>query len=113
MNRLAKTGTAVVALVSGLALTACGTTASTSSTGSATDTASAAPVTMTLWHNATGDKGPAYWEAAVAAFEQANPNVTINITIVQNEDFDGKLQSAMAAGTTPDIFLQRGGGQAC
>ncbi len=66
---------------------------------------------MQLWHNGTGDKGPAFWEKAVADFKAKNPNVTIKITIVQNEDFDGKLQTAMAGGTTPDIFLQRGGGK--
>jgi len=104
-----------VACAASIALAGCGTSnpggSGTSGTPAATTTAPAAPVTMTLWHNATGDKGPAYWQAAVAAFEQANPNVTINITIVQNEDFDGKLQTAMAANQTPDIFLQRGGGK--
>jgi len=85
MNRLAKTGAAVVALVSGLALSACGTSSSTTTTtptDSAAASTSAAPVTMTLWHNATGDKGPAYWQAAVAAFDLAITNVTFNITIV-------------------------------
>ena len=106
--------TLVIALT-GLSLlaTACtgGTpTATTSSTDAATST-TAAPVTMTLWHNGTGDKGPAYWEQVVKDFNAVNPNVTINITIVQNEDFDGKLQTAMAADQTPDIFLQRGGGK--
>ncbi|MDR0285338.1 MAG: extracellular solute-binding protein [Propionibacteriaceae bacterium] len=66
---------------------------------------------MELWHNGTGEKGPAVFEKAVSDFEAAHSNVKINITIVQNEDFDGKLQTAMAGGTTPDIFLQRGGGK--
>ena len=105
----------LVVSLAGLSLlaTACsgGTSTTTTSTTGTDTTTSAAPVTMTLWHNATGDKGPAYWEAAVAAFQAQYPNVTINITIVQNEDFDGKLQTAMAANTTPDIFLQRGGGK--
>ena len=91
------------------------TAAPPAATPAETSTTTAPPaaeqVTMELWHNGTGDKGPAFWEAAVAAFEKDNPNVKINITIVQNEDFDGKLQTAMAGGTTPDIFLQRGGGK--
>jgi len=101
---------ALLGITAALALGAAGCATSTpGSTGTTTDPN--APVTMTLWHNGTGDKGPAFWEAAVAAFKQQYPNVTINITIVQNEDFDGKLQTAMAADQTPDIFLQRGGGK--
>jgi len=64
---------------------------------------------MTFWHNATQGPGKAYWEQAVAAFEKANPGVKITIEIVQNEDLDGKLQAAMQADKTPDIFFQRGG----
>ncbi|MCL2316371.1 MAG: extracellular solute-binding protein [Actinomycetia bacterium] len=82
-----------------------------STTQAAPPSTSAAPaqVTMTFWHNATQGKGSAYWEQAVAAFEAANPGVKINIEIVQNEDLDGKLQAAMQADKTPDIFFQRGG----
>jgi len=65
--------------------------------------------TMTFWHNATQGPGKAYWEQAVKAFEDANPGVKITIEIVQNEDLDGKLQAAMQADNTPDIFFQRGG----
>ncbi|MDR1807608.1 MAG: extracellular solute-binding protein [Propionibacteriaceae bacterium] len=68
-------------------------------------------VTMTFWHNGTGEKATTYWENTVKDFEAANPGVTIEIQVVQNEDLDGKLQTAMQAGTTPDIFLQRGGGK--
>jgi len=64
---------------------------------------------MTFWHNATAGKGADYMTQAVAAFEAANPGVTITPQIVQNEDYDGKLQAAMQANTTPDIFFQRGG----
>ncbi|MDR2896065.1 MAG: extracellular solute-binding protein [Propionibacteriaceae bacterium] len=66
---------------------------------------------MTFWHNGTGDKSVAYWEDVVAAFEADHEGVTINIEVVQNEELDGKLQTAMQAGTAPDIFLQRGGGK--
>ena len=47
----------------------------------------------------------------IAAFEKANPNVTIKIQSIQNEDLDGKLQTALNSGDAPDIFLQRGGGK--
>jgi len=93
-----------------LGVTGCATNNPGSGT-SGGDNTSPASVTLTLWHNGTGDKGPAYWEKVVSDFETANPGVTINITIVQNEDYDGKLQTAMLANNTPDIFLQRGGGK--
>ncbi len=67
--------------------------------------------TMTLWHNATTGPGAAFWKQAVKDFEGTHPNVTIKIQAIQNEDLDGKLQTALNAGTAPDIFLQRGGGK--
>ena len=47
----------------------------------------------------------------MADFQTANPNVKINIQSIQNEDLDGKLQTALNSGDAPDIFLQRGGGK--
>ena len=44
--------------------------------------------TLTLWHNSTTGPGQEYWENAAAAFEEANPGVTIEIQAVQNEDLD-------------------------
>ena len=68
-------------------------------------------VTMTFWHNSTTGAGKAYWEDTVAAFEEANPGVTINVQAVQNEEMDGKLQTALNSGDAPDIFMARGGGK--
>jgi multiple sugar transport system substrate-binding protein/raffinose/stachyose/melibiose transport system substrate-binding protein len=68
-------------------------------------------VTMTFWHNSTTGDGKAYWEDTVAAFEEANPGVTINIQSIQNEDMDGTLQTALTSGDAPDIFMARGGGK--
>jgi multiple sugar transport system substrate-binding protein/raffinose/stachyose/melibiose transport system substrate-binding protein len=64
-----------------------------------------------MWHNSTTGDGKAYWEDTVAAFEEANPGVTINIQSIQNEDMDGKLQTALNSGDAPDIFMARGGGK--
>ncbi|MFB4350863.1 extracellular solute-binding protein [Microbacterium sp. CR_7] len=66
---------------------------------------------MTLWHNSTTGPGVEFWETTVADFEEANPGVTIEIQSIQNEDLDGKLQTALNSGDAPDIFLQRGGGK--
>ncbi|CAN5129785.1 extracellular solute-binding protein [soil metagenome] len=73
--------------------------------------ASDGKVTMTFWHNSTTGDGKAYWESTVAAFEKANPNVTIDIQAIQNEEMDGKLQTALNSGDAPDIFMARGGGK--
>ncbi|SFB14378.1 extracellular solute-binding protein [Cellulomonas marina] len=66
---------------------------------------------MTFWHNSTTGEGKAYWESTVAAFEEANPGTTITIQAIQNEDMDGKLQTALNSGDAPDIFMARGGGK--
>ncbi|MET0297789.1 MAG: extracellular solute-binding protein [Microbacterium sp.] len=68
-------------------------------------------VTMTFWHNSTTGPGKQYWEDTVAAFEEANPGVTIDVQSVQNEEMDGKLQTALNSGDAPDIFMARGGGK--
>ncbi|MGP3535945.1 ABC transporter substrate-binding protein [Microbacterium sp. RD1] len=68
-------------------------------------------VEMTLWQNSTTGPGQQFWKDAIAAFEEENPGVTITMQSVQNEDLDGKLQTALNAGDPPDVFLQRGGGK--
>jgi raffinose/stachyose/melibiose transport system substrate-binding protein len=105
-RKLLAVSAALVASTAGLA--ACGG----DSGGSGGSSSSGGPVTMTLWHNATsGTEGPAFWKKTVADFEAAHPNVKIEIQAIQNEDFDGKLQTALNSGDAPDIFLQRGGGK--
>ncbi|WP_298462349.1 ABC transporter substrate-binding protein [uncultured Cellulomonas sp.] len=68
-------------------------------------------VTLTMWHNSTTGPGKEYWDNTAAAFEAENPGVTIDIQSVQNEDMDGKLQTALNSGDSPDIFMARGGGK--
>ncbi|WP_144795834.1 extracellular solute-binding protein [Microbacterium paludicola] len=67
--------------------------------------------TLTMWHNSTTGPGKQYWEDAAAAFHEENPEVTIKVTSIQNEDMDGKLQTAVNSGDMPDIFMARGGGK--
>ncbi|QJW35620.1 extracellular solute-binding protein [Cellulosimicrobium protaetiae] len=92
-----------VAMASTLALSACG--------GGGDSGSEDGSVSMTFWHNSTTGDGKAYWEDTVAAFEEANPGVTIEIQAIQNEDMDGKLQTALNSGDAPDIFMARGGGK--
>lgn len=67
--------------------------------------------TLVMWHNSTTGPGKQYWEDAAAAFHEENPDVTIEVTSIQNEDMDGKLQTAANSGDMPDIFMARGGGK--
>ncbi|MFF1877272.1 ABC transporter substrate-binding protein [Leifsonia sp. NPDC058230] len=95
----------MLALVAGTALLATG--CSGGDNGGSSD----GKVSMTFWHNSTTGPGAEFWKTTVADFEKANPNVTIKIQSIQNEDLDGKLQTALNSGDAPDVFLQRGGGK--
>ncbi|WP_092541751.1 ABC transporter substrate-binding protein [Actinoplanes derwentensis] len=98
-----------LAVAAVLALSALGVTACTG--GDDGDSGTDGNVTMDFWHNATTGPGKAFWDKTVADFQTANPTVKIKIQQVQNEDLDGKLQTALNSGSAPDIFLQRGGGK--
>ncbi|BCJ47889.1 sugar ABC transporter substrate-binding protein [Actinoplanes ianthinogenes] len=93
---------AAVLALSALGMTAC---------GGDDDSSSGGDVTMELWQNSTTGPGKAFWEKTVADFQNAHPNVKIKLSSIQNEDLDGKLQTALNSGSAPDIFLQRGGGK--
>nr|WP_241992672.1 extracellular solute-binding protein [Cryobacterium lactosi] len=91
-----------------LGLSAMGLSACSTDTG---DASAGGDVTMSLWQNSTTGPGQEFWDKTVADFEADNPGVTIDVQAIQNEDLDGKLQTALNSGDAPDIFLQRGGGK--
>lgn len=99
---------ACTALVLTAGLAACG---GGGDAGSGSGSDPTGPVTMTFWHNSTTGAGKAFWASTVADFEAANPNVKISVQAIQNEDMDGKLQTALNSGAPPDIFMARGGGK--
>ncbi|MCT6918662.1 MAG: extracellular solute-binding protein, partial [Bifidobacteriales bacterium] len=67
-------------------------------------------VNMTMMHNSTLASGKNYYEKMAKEFEKANPNVSIQIQAIQNEDYEGKIQTAMQdQDSAPDIFYSRGG----
>ena len=111
---------AIAALGVGVALaaSACaggGSSGSSASGGGSasggSNSSSSGPVSLTLWNNATPGPGLTYYENAIKQFEADHPGVTIKMQNIQNEDYDGKLQTALASNTAPDIFFQRGGGE--
>jgi raffinose/stachyose/melibiose transport system substrate-binding protein len=96
---------AAIALIGATALTAAGCSAGSDASSDG------GKVTMTFWHNSTTGPGKAFWDTTVKDFEAKNPNVTIKIQAIQNEDLDGKLQTALNSNSAPDVFMQRGGGK--
>ncbi|MDF2046725.1 extracellular solute-binding protein [Microbacterium sp. Kw_RZR3] len=98
-------------ILAGAALAVAGTLALGGCAGGGGGQNADGSVTLTLWHNSTTGDGKKYWEDTAAAFEAANPGVTVEIQAVQNEEMDGKLQTALNAGDAPDLFMARGGGK--
>jgi len=96
--------------LAGVALAAAGMLALGGCAGGSGESADGS-TTLTLWHNSTTGDGKQYWEDTAAAFEEANPGVSIEIQSIQNEEMDGKLQTALNSGDAPDIFMARGGGK--
>ncbi|MFF9184693.1 ABC transporter substrate-binding protein [Streptomyces misionensis] len=108
MSRKTRSATAVaIGLGVALAATGCAGGGDTGNGGGSAN----GKATLTLWENAQPGPGEEYWKAAVKEYHQLHPNVTVKIQAVQNEDFDGKLQTALNSNSAPDIFLQRGGGK--
>ncbi|MFY9777903.1 MAG: extracellular solute-binding protein, partial [Trebonia sp.] len=109
MMKKARTA-AIAALGVGVVLAAAACSSGGSSGGGSSSSASG-PVTLTFWTNATPGPGLTYFQNAIKQFDAAHPGVTIKMQNIQNEDYDGKLQTALNSNTAPDIFFQRGGGK--
>ena len=68
------------------------------------------PVTITWWQNSISDyKTLLQWEEIADDYMAAHPNVTIEITMLENEAFKTRLASVMQSGDPPDIFQSWGG----
>jgi raffinose/stachyose/melibiose transport system substrate-binding protein len=81
------------------------------STGSSGQKASSTkPVTINWWHIANNDPLKTIWKQAADQYHAAHPNVTIKITVLENEAFKAKLTTNMQAGKPPDVFQSWGGG---
>jgi len=72
--------------------------------------AAAEPVTIEWWHITTGDPGKTVFQDIADAYTADHPNVTINITILENEAFKTKLATSIQSGEVPDLFQSWGGG---
>jgi raffinose/stachyose/melibiose transport system substrate-binding protein len=105
-------------LVASMLLTACGGAATQAPAEPAATKAPAQPaateapakVTVTWWHISTKDPGLTDWQKMADDYMAAHPNVTIEITVLENEAFKTKLTTVMQSGDPPDIFQSWGGG---
>jgi raffinose/stachyose/melibiose transport system substrate-binding protein len=68
------------------------------------------PVTIEWWHIQNNDPGLSLWEDLAAEFEAENPNVTIEITVYENQAFKDAIDPRLQAGDPPDLFQSWGGG---
>lgn len=62
------------------------------------------------WHISTATDQRATWQDLANKYVQAHPNVSIEITVLENEAFKSKLATTMQSGSPPDLFQSWGGG---
>ncbi|GAA1476290.1 extracellular solute-binding protein [Nocardioides aestuarii] len=96
-------GIAAVAATS-LVLTACGRTDSGAGGEAQSDEVSGGEATGTIEVWAMGTEGEVLQDFS-AAFEEANPEATVEVTAVPWESAHDKLAGAIASGETPDVSL--------
>ena len=92
-------------------MAACGGSDESADEGAgATTTSGGEPVTVDWWHIQNSDPGLSLWKAVADEYMADHPNVTIKITVQENEAFKKALQTNLQAGDVPDIFQSWGGG---
>ena len=110
---------AAIYIAVALLLVAC--TGSTGSSGGAStapaesmepaeSTGAMEPVTIEWWHIQNNDPGMSLWAEVAQEFMDEHENVTINITVLENETFKTRIVNAMQAGEPPDLFQSWGAG---
>ena len=72
--------------------------------------AAAEPVTIELYDLHINEPGKTLIADLVAQYEAAHPNVTIEMTVLENEALKAKIATEMQAGNPPDLFQSWGGG---
>ncbi|MBK9712436.1 MAG: extracellular solute-binding protein [Kouleothrix sp.] len=62
------------------------------------------------WHISTVADQRANWQNLATAYVKDHPDLSIEITVLENDAFKTKLATAMQSGSPPDIFQSWGGG---
>lgn len=99
--KISKLATAALASVALLGLAGCaqGGAQSPSASGDV-----AGDITFRLWDEKAADA----YEASIAAFEAANPDVHVTLDVVPWDDYFTTLRSDVASGTADDVFWLNG-----
>lgn len=103
------------------ALAACGGSKASSAQPASTapaesgSTASTPPpaegqVTLNLWHHNTAETRQKNFTDAIARFESENPDIKVNITVLENDPYKTKLKTVINTDDAPDVFHSWGGG---
>jgi raffinose/stachyose/melibiose transport system substrate-binding protein len=109
-RRIART--ALLVGVAALTAASCGGDDDDSASGSEDGASgSGEPVTIEWWHIQNNDPGLSLWEDIAAEFEAEHENVTIDITVYENEAFKTAIEPRLQAGEPPDLFQSWGGGE--
>ena len=72
--------------------------------------ASAAKVTLEWWHLSTTEPMKTLWATRAKEFQAAHPNVTMKLTVLENDAYKAKLTTLTQSGKAPDLFATWGGG---
>ncbi|MEU7857517.1 extracellular solute-binding protein [Nonomuraea sp. NPDC049141] len=72
--------------------------------------ASPAKVTLEWWHLSTSEPLKSLWATRAKEFEAAHPNVTMKLTVLENDAYKAKLTTLTQSGKAPDLFATWGGG---
>lgn len=97
-----RTPSAAIGLAVAVALTLAG--CSTSSDANSGNVTGDEPVTITYSNFISNDGNEDNLETIVAAFEEENPNITVEVTTLPYGDYFTTLQTDLAAGTLADVF---------
>ena len=100
----------LLALCMVFALCACGQTAAPAADPAPTQTdaaPAAEPVNITLWTYPIGGWGNADTvDALIAAFEDANPGITVTVEYLDYTNGDDQVNTALEGGSAPDLIME-------
>ncbi len=122
-NQTTRRRMGALAAAVGLTVAACGGSDTADESGDAADAPAAQDagadagaeesgdaVTIDWWHIQNNDPAKANWQSMADEYMAMNPNVTIDITVMENEAYKAALQTNLQSGDVPDLFQSWGGG---
>ena len=100
MNKRFPLFLSMIVIVS-LMLASCGGGAAPASESGSAGSGKPVTISMMMW----GDPAELeVWKQIVADFEQANPDITVNVEVSDWDSYWTKLKTLLAAKTPPDVF---------